>query len=95
MPIMPVPNKYDIGDSVILRAETTVDNVPYSVTGVFKVKRPGVVALETVTATESPAGVYEGTYTPAVSGRHFYRFIASGTQIGQEEFWFDVREKYA
>lgn len=92
---MAIPNKYDVGDQVILHAETLVDNIPISVTGAFKVKVPGVDIVETVTALESPAGTYEGSYVPAVSGRHFYRFIASGSQIGQEEFWFDVREAHA
>jgi len=92
---MPVPSKYDVGDQVILHAETTIDDIPVSVTGVFKVKRPGSDIIQSVTAVESPAGTYEGNYTPQVSGRHFYRFLASGSQTGEEEFWFDVREAHA
>jgi hypothetical protein len=92
---MPIPNKYDIGDPVVLRAETTVDAAVVSVTAAFKVKRPGFDTLEDVNAVEQSQGIYEGIYTPAVSGRHFYRFIASGAYVGQEEFWFDVREKHA
>jgi hypothetical protein len=92
---MAIPNKYDVGDVVILHAETYVDNVLISVTGEFTVKRPGSDIVEAVAALQSPAGVYEGEYSPEVSGRHFYRFIASGTQQGEEEFWFDVREKHA
>lgn len=92
---MTIANKYDIGDQVILHAETRVDTSLVSVTGVFKVKIPGSDTLATVTANENPTGTFEGFYVPVVSGRHFYRFIASGAQTGQEEFWFDVRERHA
>lgn len=92
---MPIPNKYDIGDQVILHAETLIDDAPVSVTAEFKVKRPGSDSLDDVAAVETPQGVYEGLYVPYISGRHFYRFIATGTQQGQEEFWFDVREAHA
>jgi hypothetical protein len=93
--MMAIPNKYDIGDQVILHAETLVDDALVSVTGQFKVKRPGTDELDDVTTAQQSQGIYEGIYVPEVGGRHFYRFIASGTQVGEEEYWFDVREAHA
>lgn len=93
---MPDEGPYDLGDDVILTATFTT-----TVAGVDTPTNPTVVVCTveapdgTITTINNPTnpsvGVFEATFTPVVSGEHWYRFVGTGAAKAAGERSFSVR----
>lgn len=84
---------YDIGDEVQLQAGFTdpVSGVavdPDTVT--CSVKPPGAAPVD-APVDKLATGSYRALFSPAVDGRYYYRFSATGGYKGAEEGSFQVR----
>lgn len=91
-------NTYDVGDLVRVTGTFTVGSVATDPTTVtLKVKDPSG-NLDTYTyalsqVTKSSTGIYYKDLSIDEAGVWRYRFVGTGACVGEEEKWFEVREK--
>lgn len=88
---------YDIGDDVILQGTFTVkiagvDTLTDPTTFACKVTQPDGSEVAVASAAKISTGVYEGTFTPAQSGQHWYRYTGTGAAKAAGESYFHVRK---
>lgn len=88
--------EFDIGDQVILQGRfTNRAGVPANPTAAHVyVKTPdGIVAEVTPFSVTAETGVYEATYAPTQTGKHYWRVTGTGTVATAAERWFTVVEQ--
>jgi hypothetical protein len=87
------PNKYDIGDVVVIEATFTVDGAETAPTSrECRIKKPDGTVIS-VTLMEVSPGVYEAEFSPLVAGSYKYRVTGFGAAAASEEHSFTVRSR--
>lgn len=86
---------YDIGDSVEMTASFTnsAGVAANPTTVVCSIKAPDGTVTNSTTVTNTGVGEYNAVIDPTSAGRHYYRFVGTGTLKAAEENVFIVREQ--
>lgn len=92
-----MPNSYDVGDVIRLSSNFQQGGADIDPTTVAVTIRNAAGTKVTFTyltdfeVVKDSVGDYHTDYTPTVSGRHWYRWVSTGTGAAGAEEAFDVR----